>query len=174
MDSSPHLDLILLRSELRATARGKHVGASSYFHVDLVRARPRIAELLNATWHRFAVGLPDYNVLKLHPPSRVSFLTYDDFANPFPVLAGSLAVDLVARTARHTHYRSRDNPPILHRKELLLPAGHPLAAAAADLTARLDARGAFAHPRRIGTVHGWSRALTDVGLALHDAEVVGW
>ncbi|MDE2933018.1 MAG: hypothetical protein OXS47_04000 [Chloroflexota bacterium] len=175
MDNPPYLDVSRLRAHLRATGRGKHVGAASYFHLDLVRTRPAIAETLNATWRRYACAdSPDYNVLKLQPPSRVSFLTYDDFATPFPVLVRSLAVDVSAGTTRHTDYRDRDNPPILHRKEQLLPASHPFAAPAAALTARLEARGAFSDPRRIGTVNGWSRALADVGLALDHGEVVGW
>ena len=174
MDRFPHLDVSLVRERLRATARGKHVGASSYFHIDLVRTRPCLVDMLDATWGRFAGAPPDYNVVKLRPPSHVSFLTYDDFANPFPILARSLAVHVDARTARYTEYRNRANPPVLHRKELLLPAGHPLATHAAALTARLEARGAFANPRRIGTVDGWSRALADVGLALDQGEVVGW
>ena len=118
--------------------------------------------------------MPDYNVVKLLPPSRLSFLTYDDFNAPFPVLAYSLAINVAAGTARHTDYRGRLNPPILHRKELLLPPTHPLADGATDLTARLVARGAFADPRRIGTLHGWSSALAAVGLALHRGKVVGW
>ena len=174
MDSPPHLYVSRLRAQLTATGRGKHVRAASYFHLDLVRSRPRIAETLNATWRRFAAASPDYNVVKLQFPSRVSFLTYDDFASPFPVLAHSLAVDIDAGAARHADYRGRANPPILHRKELLLPVCHPLAAPAGHLTARLEARGAFSDPRRIGTVDGWSRALADVGLALDRGEVVGW
>ena len=175
MDNPPYLDVSRLRADLRATGRGKHVGAASYFHLDLVRTRPAIAETLTATWRRYAgADSPDYNVVKLQPPSRASFLSYDDFASPFPVLVRSLAVDVAAGTAHHADYRDRDNPPVLHRKELLLPACHPLAAAAADLTARLEARGAFSNPRRIGTVDGWSRALAGVGLALDRGEVVGW
>lgn len=175
MDNPPYLDVSALRAHLRAAGRGKHVGAASYFHLDLVRIRPVLAETLNATWRRYAAAdSPDYNVVKLQPPSQISFLTYDHFASPFPVLVRSLAIDLAAGTARGADYRDRDNPPILHRKELLLPAGHPLAAPAAALTARLEARGAFSDPRRIGTVHGWSRALADVGLALDRGEVVGW
>lgn len=174
MDWSPHLDVTFVRSRLRTTGRGKHIGSSSYFHIELIRTRPPIIDLLNATWHHFAAGPADYNVVKLQPPSRVSFLTYNDFASPFPVLARSLAVHLAPGTSRHTDYRNRANPPILHRKELLLPAGHALAADAADLTARLKARGAFANHRRIGTLDGWTRALREVGLALHRGEVVGW
>lgn len=175
MDNPPYLDVSALRAHLRATGRGKHVGAASYFHLDLVRTRPGIGEALNATWRRYAgADTPDYNVVKLQPPSRVSFLTYDHFVSPFPVLVRSLAVDVSAGAARHADYRDRDNPPILHRKELLLPACHPLATRAAALTARLKARGAFSDPRRIGTVDGWSRALADVGLALDRGEVVGW
>ena len=172
--SFAHLDVALVRSRLQATTRGKHVGPSSYFHVDLIRTQPYVVDLLNATWRNFVVERPDYNVVKLHPPSHVSFLTYHDFSKPFPVLAASLAVHLAAGTVRRTDYRNRSSPPILHRKELILPAGHPLAAGAAYLTTRLEASGAFANPRSIGTVDGWSRALADVGLALHRGEVVGW
>ncbi|MYE25512.1 MAG: hypothetical protein F4Y01_16500 [Gammaproteobacteria bacterium] len=174
MDSPSYLDVTRLRALLTATGRGKHLRATSYFHLDLVRRRPGIAESLSTTWDRFAAASPDYNVVKLQPPSRVSFLTYDDFANAFPVLAHSLAIDIAAGVARQVDYRGRDNPPILHRKELLLPACHPLVAPAADLTARLEARGAFSDPRRIGTVDGWSRALADVGLGLERGQVVGW
>ena len=174
MDRSAHLDISLVRSRLRTTARGKHIGASSYFHIDLVRTRPCIAEVLDAARRRIAPAGPGYDVVKLRPPSRVSFLTYDDFAAPFPVLARSFAVNVAAGTARRTEYRDRANPPVLHRKELLLPAGHPLAAGAADLTARLEAVGAFANPKRIGTVHGWSQVLAEVGLALRGDELVGW
>ena len=175
MDKPPYLDVSRLRAHLRATGRGKHVGAASYFHLDLVRTRPAIAEALNATWCRYAgADSPDYNILKLQLPSRIGFLTYDDFASPFPILVHSLALDVSAGAGRHADYRDHDNPPILHRKELLLPACHPLAAPAAALTARLEARGAFADPRRIGTVEGWRGALADVGLALDHGEVVGW
>ena len=174
MDRFPHLDVSLVRARLRATARGKHVGASSYFHIDLVRTHPCIVDMLDATWDRFTGAPPDYNVVKLRTPSHVSFLTYDDFASPFPILKRSLTVDVNVRTARYTDYRNRANPPVLHRKELLLPAGHPLSAGSAELTARLEALGAFANPRRIGTVDGWSRALADMGLALDQGEVVGW
>ena len=174
MDTPPYLDIPHLRSELCATGRGKHVGATCYFHIDVIRTLPRVLATLNAIRVRVPAASPTYNVVKLQAPSRISFLTYEDFASPFPVLAYSLALDVAANTARQTDYRNRNSPPILHRKELLLPEESPLAAGAAYLTARLEARGAFATPRRIGTARGWSRALADVGLALHRGQVVGW
>ena len=103
----------------------------------------------------------------------VSFLHYGDFAAPFPVLAESLAVDLATGTHRWTDYRHRGNPPVLHRKELLLPAEHPLVPEAAQRTRRLAVGGAFAEPSRIGTREGWLRALSRAGLSPEDREPVG-
>ena len=122
---------------------------------------------------RFA-DVPLYNVVKLDAQARLSFLWYGDFSVPFPVLSQSLSVDVAAGNSRRTEYQRRRNPPVLHRKELLLAANHPLVPDAVELTSRLESRGAFANPQRIGTLQGWSDALADMGLAIDGNEVVGW
>jgi hypothetical protein len=64
----------------------------------------------------------EWNVAKVSPGS-VSLLLYEDFdAAGFPALLASLKVDLETGRSAETDYRKRENPPILHRKETLLPA----------------------------------------------------
>ena len=151
-------------SELKATGRGKHVGRFSYYHVTLVSG-------VRDAWRRVAtigrsVGVSDaqYNVLKLDGFNRISFLLYEGFEVPFPPLLAAVSCDLGNGSVRRTDYGKRANPPILHRKELLLPENHPLVPEAARLTARLESLGAFDDATRIGTRVGWQRRLAELGV----------
>ncbi|MCY4029680.1 MAG: hypothetical protein OXH75_25620 [Acidobacteria bacterium] len=105
-------------------------------------------------------------MLKLNRQSRVSFLDYEEFSATFPTLRSALTCDLDRMTARHIIYASTGNPPVLHRKELLLPTDHPLVPDAVRLTASLESRGAFADTSRIGTRDGWTTTLAALGLHL--------
>ena len=69
-----------------------------------------------------------------------------------------LRCDLTRGTIRRINLVGRLNPPILHRKELLLPAEHPLVPEAVALTRRLQRRGAFRDTTTIGTRLGWHSA----------------
>ncbi len=55
------------------------------------------------------------------------------------------------------------NPPILHRKELLLPADHPRRAEYAALTQACESIGLFDEPTRIGYRRQWEQLLRDKG-----------
>ena len=149
---------------LKATGRGKHVGPFSYYHLSLVRSVPTVEERLDAIHPSIPDDRPSFNVVKLNDRNRVSFLLYEDFATPFPALLAALSCDLSSDTVRHTDYSSRRNPPILHRRELLLRYDDPIVSAAVALTSRLEELGAFTEPNRIGTRDGWHRHLAALGL----------
>ena len=104
--------------------------------------------------------------VKLNARSRVSFLRYERFSKPFPALLAALTCDLGRGTGRRFEFSQRRNPPILHRKELLLPAGHPLVPEAERLTDCLERLGAFEDARRIGTREGWSATLKSLGVTV--------
>ena len=156
-------DLARAYAELRATGRGKHVRSFSYYHASVVAERPTVAVYLSDLCRRFDASFEAFNVVKLDGRNRVSFLCYEDFDAPFPALLSALSCDLDQRTSRSTDY-GRRNPPILHRKELLLPRDDPRVPAAERLTRCLEARGAFADAKSIGTRKGWQRRLTELGL----------
>ena len=157
-------DLAWAYAELRASGRGKHVRSFSYYHASLVAEWPQVARFLDGLCCGFGGSFDDFNVVKLDGRSRVSFLRYEDFDAPFPALLAALSCDIEGRTGRRTNYADRRNPPILHRKELLLPSEDPRVRSAERLTRCLEARGALADARSIGTREAWRRRLRDLGL----------
>ena len=163
MPSSP-LPLAHLHASLRSTRRGKHIRWFSYYHMDLVDTLPRVTQDFAAIRAGLDLDKAPFNVVKLDAGRRVSFLLYEDFGAPFPALLAADSCDLSRDAVRHTDYAARRNPPILHRKELLLPADHPLVPDAERLTDRLEQLGAFQDTRRIGTREGWARHLASLGI----------
>lgn len=149
---------------LKASGRGKHVGPFSYYHVALVDQIAGAAKALSSIGKQFELGPTQYNVIKLNAVDRISFLQYEDFDVSFPTLFAAVSCNLSGRSVRQTDYAKRRNPPILHRKELLLPLRHPLVKEAARLTERLERRGAFVGTATIGTRLGWQRRLDELGL----------
>ena len=168
----PAQDLAQAHQTLRSTGRGKHVGTFSYYHVALVAERPIAARWLDIAQRRLVTIHFPYNVVKLNRHSRLTFLRYQHFHAPFPELRAALSCDLARQTARLAHYSALANPPVLHRKELLLPAACPIVFPSTRLTGELEELGAFADPTRIGTRHGWSQRLSELGLRIDGYSVV--
>ena len=140
-------------------------GRFSYYHISLLLHCPGVKPRLAAILGRLTEHSPDFNVVKLDRRSRLSFLLYGDFAAPFPVLLTAVTCNLDTRNVRQTAYAGRSNPPILHRKELLLRADHPLVPDAVRLTVSLERHGAFLDAQRIGTRKGWATTLEALGLS---------
>ena len=162
--SSARTFLTGLYALLKSTGRGKHIGPFSYYHVGLVSRVPEALVRLTAIRRVPKVGKGEFNVVKLDAVRRISFLLYDDFGVAFPALLASVSCNLDRGTIRRTNYAGRRNPPILHRKELLLPQDHPLVPQAESLTKRLEQLGAFVNTAPIGTRLGWQRRLDELGL----------
>jgi DNA phosphorothioation-associated putative methyltransferase len=117
-------------------------------------------------------GGAEWNVAKLSP-GAVSLLLYEDFdASGFPALLKSVRVDLDSGKHTKTDYRSRANPPILHRKEALLPADDPRRPVFAALTKAAEEHGLFAEPTRIGTRLQWAALLAAKGLRVEGQKLV--
>ena len=156
---------------LRKTGRGKHVGPNSYYHLTLVEEAPVSGSFFTKVCQDLIGASVHYNVLKLDRRSRISFLMYQDFSESFPVLDLAFSCNLRKGTVRKTNYLRRSNPPILHRKELLLREDDPLVPTAVRLTEQLEAHGAFTYSSSIGTRNGWMARLESIGLSIVDGEV---
>jgi DNA phosphorothioation-associated putative methyltransferase len=104
---------------------------------------------------------------------RVAFLEYEDFdAEHFPALRRSLLVDLQRHQSKLRDFSRSENPPILHRKELLLPSADPRRERFAALTAELEARALFAESHKIGLRRAWQERLDAAGIVLRDHRIV--
>ena len=143
---------------------GKHVGRFSYYHATLLTRLPKVRKSVNSLRLGVHEHTFEFNVIKLDPGSRISFLRYESFDTPFPALLTALSCDLERGIARHIDFTTRRNPPILHRKELLLPEDNPRVSEATRLTDRLERLGAFSNPATIGTRDGWRRQLLSLGI----------
>lgn len=106
-----------------------------------------------------------FNVVKFSTDFAVSFLEYRDFfTDPHPALAKAIRVNLAAGKVKELQYDIRVNPPILHRKETLLPRDHPDRPRFAQLTQQEEDAGLFDDPRTIGFKANWESLLQEKGL----------
>ena len=144
---------------------GKRVGRSIYLHRSALPFIPDDRKAVVEVAARNA-GWDAWNVVRLEDGGRVSLLEYQAFEDiPFPALLESRLVDIDGRVARRD-FRSSGNPPILHRKELLLPPGNPRVPEYAALTAELESKGLFEDANRIGTRQVWEARLNQAGIVL--------
>lgn len=161
------------RLVLHHSGRGKHVGSFGYYHAALIKQFPDTCKVIDSVRWGFPSPAQGYNVVKIDRGShRLSFLLYQDFTAAFPALRLSVSCRMDDGGSRITNYEQRANPPILHRKELLLPKEHPLVRDGELLTARLEELGAFEGKRKIGTRDGWNARLRQLGLMLVDDQLV--
>ncbi len=110
-----------------------------------------------------------WNVARIEA-RRIGLLLYRNFdRDPFPALARSWVLAEGSDVPAEIDYSHRINPPILHRKELLVADDYPLRAEWAKLTSSLVAASAFVDAHRIGTRRQWASRLDSLGL-----QVEGW
>jgi hypothetical protein len=117
-----HLRITVSRNMFRGVRPGFGCGLPALEAV--IACKRDVLELLISCYAQGA-GLQalQYNVVKLgtNQPT-VSFLLYEDFdAEPFPALLSSRTLRLSDGRWTTTDFRLQVNPPILHRKETLLP-----------------------------------------------------
>lgn len=111
-----------------------------------------------------------YNVIKFRTDElKVSFLSYPDFfVQAHPALQHAITIDLLKGDVRRADYAVNLNPPILHRKETMLPPEHRRFAEFRELTEAEELEGLFDDSRTIGFRLNWERLLSSKGLTIRD------
>lgn len=157
-------------------AEGKVVGSKKYLHVSALDLSCLATQRAVAEAVRQARLSDDaYNVVRLDVQGggSLSLLDYPSFfEHPFPALARSWKVDTGSGQFSYRDYRDSHNPPILHRKELLLPSGHQDIERFASLTADIEALGLFEDTARIGFRLQWEALLQERGYRVVGHQVV--
>jgi DNA phosphorothioation-associated putative methyltransferase len=155
---------------------GKRVLDSLYVHLSAYEQLPspelreRVKEALAAL-----PSATDYwpNVAKIHlETKRVSLLLYRNFETaPFPELTASWLPSESQQGGRRLRlYLNSANPPVLHRKELLVNADHPDRARWAEITRVAESLGLFDTPRAIGFRLNWQRVICERGYQLRGTQ----
>ncbi|KUY48845.1 DNA phosphorothioation-associated putative methyltransferase [Burkholderia sp. RF2-non_BP3] len=163
---APHLDADI----------GKVVARDVYFHVSLLECIPETVRRIveeGIALTRLTAG-SDFNVIRLsRSMSDMSLLDYPSFfGEAFPALYRSWSIDLDQKTYRYRSYESSINPPILHRKELLIAADHPQRLVFEHLTRAAEQIGLFDDPARIGFRKTFEALIKQRGYCLADHTLV--
>jgi DNA phosphorothioation-associated putative methyltransferase len=157
-------------AEAKLPMFGKKILNHIYCHISLNSAQNEEAQQAIAQAEILANVQADidYNVVKYEINGlTLSLLSYSDFFNnPFPVLEKSYRVDLEQQRVEIRSYRSSLNPPILHRKELLLSEHHPRIAEYREVTANAEQIGLFDNPVEIGFQQAWEKLIAEKGFQL--------
>jgi DNA phosphorothioation-associated putative methyltransferase len=169
LEPKGQLDQAALHAEaVRRVEGGKRVGDAVYLHSTLLAEQAaEVQQLIGLAANIAGVSDTSFNVARiaLRRP-EVALLSYPNFfEDAFPAIRSSCLVDLAERRASGTDFSAQNNPPILHRKELLLPEEHPQREEFRRLTAALEDYSAFDHPQHlIGRKLYWRQALEGLGL----------
>lgn len=147
-----------------------HLDALEYLH-DNTHRDQIVAALARVSAHPDRVP----NVAKLNQRTgKLSLLSYPCFdTEPFPELVCCWTFS--EREENEPSFRSYENsinPPILHRKELLVAPNHPKRCQWAELTTNAESLGLFDDPSTIGFRLNWDRLVHSKGYAISDDGIV--
>ncbi|GAG20936.1 unnamed protein product, partial [marine sediment metagenome] len=158
----------------RKSPVGKLMPRSLYIHTSALNTLPPALRVYEGCARNYIGEVDDANLVKLSRlEPKVSYLVYPRFeADPHPVLASSLLVPLQTFRVRERDYRSWANPPILHRKETLIPDSHPLWAKFARFTEQEERWDLYEEPHAIGTLEAWESQLRRHGAQIRGHRVV--
>lgn len=155
-------------------AAGKLLPGALYVHHTAVAQLPPVLRVYEGCGRQLAGAVEGLTLVKLcRRRAQVSYLVYEDFDRcAHPALREAFVADLRRLDLRHRDYRQAANPPILHRKELLVADGYPARGRFARLTAREERLGLLAAARAIGTRAGWEAVLAARGVSIRGHRVV--
>ncbi len=108
------------------------------------------------------------NVVKLNlRTGKISLLEYEPFEDSaFPALLGSWVIEPSSDSPTYRTYRTSLNPPVLHRKELLVAPNYPGRKGWQRLTEEAEELGLFDNTRTIGFRKNWLQLIEGKGFCL--------
>ena len=155
---------------------GKFVFGARYLHTSAIDHIDATQKDLIENARQIANVPPQaFNVVKIDT-QYITLLNYPLFSEEgFPSLREYWTVYLPDGPVRYRTYENSANPPILHRKELLLPDGDSDKDRFTCLTQSAEQIGLFDDPHRIGFRHPWNILLKKKGYKLvgHDLLPLG-
>ena len=150
---------------------GKKIFDDLYLHISLVDTIEK--DIQYPLVHRAFELLPfdcqkKICVIKINiKTGRISLLEYIDFdTDPFPALGDSWLTEPDSTIPIFRTYRASLNPPILHRKELLVAENYPNRDIWCETTKVAEALGLFENTKIIGFKRNWEQLIAGIGYEL--------
>lgn len=157
---------------------GKLVSDSIYIHKSALELlEQKLIDLVHSALLYCPEATSEVNVYRVDVTEQcVSLLSYPNFFDEaFPTLAASWRVSPASRHISFRTYKDSLNPPILHRKELLLPTDHPRYAEFSTMTEQAEQIGLFTNASRIGFKKQWDLLIRQAGYSVagHQFQPIG-
>lgn len=154
----------------------KVVGPDKYIHISSIELLSTdelglIQQALDCAGENPA---PSFNVVRIHKNlEHLSLLNYPMFyEQPFPEIKESWRYLSDSNEVVYRSFIDSVNPPILHRKELLLSSNYPGRDQFELLTQTAEELGLFDNPARIGYRNQWHDLIRDKGYELQDYQLI--
>ena len=163
-----------INTACRQSAVGKQTPTALYVHEDGLGHLEPVLRVYEGCARSFLGVVEDTNVYKLHRvKAQVSYLSYPTFdKDPHPAAHDTVVANLDEFRVFYRNYSESENPPILHRKEELVPAEYPGREKFARLTAQEERAGLFEDTDIIGFRRQWAEVLEERGVALRGHRLV--
>ncbi len=166
------MDLIEWRLLVSNLPEGKRVGGKVYLHRSALPASA--TSLVERLCERAGIGVDAFHVVSfVVAKPRLTLLSYPGFETEgFPALTDAWTVEVATAKATRRSYRADANPPILHRKELMVGAEHPSRGRFEALTSAVEKAGLLHDSEIIGHRVQWEEELRSKGLAVEGHKLV--
>ena len=167
-------DLTAITEACEQANVGKLLHEALSVHHTALPQLPALLRVYEGCGRQLAGAVDGMTLVKLsRKRAKVSYLVYPDFDRiGHPLFAEAVIANLPRLALYHRGYRTSENPPILHRKELFVSDDYPLRARFARLTQQEERLGLFIHANRIGTRDGWADVLRNHGLNVRGHRIV--
>lgn len=166
MNSADFAKLVANVSVGKTTPNAKYVHHSAIEGTALLEFIKRILTALKLSDFKWNIAKFSKHEFQF---SVLSYPKFDELA--YPELHKSVFVDLNEKRHRINDYTNTDNPPILHRKELMVLSDYPLFDEFEIITQEGESAGLYENSRIIGFKLGWEATINRAGYELVDGRL---
>lgn len=152
---------------------GKVLPDAIYIHPSYTSSLPPEIQIKIGIAQALAGDIDECNLIKVNKmKEKVSFLAYEDFdEEEHPALLYSYSVDIPKNHIEFWDFTTRENPPILHRKETFVGSDYPYYEKFKKLTEAEEQAGLLSS-NNIGTLLKWYELLNEKGYTIEDHQLL--
>ena len=169
------MDSVTFKQSIKQLRFGKALPDAIYIHRRALETESStLFKLCISAQKALKLSDDSWDIVKLFKKEfKISLLSYPEFdTESYPALKVSYQIDLGARRAKSASYETSENPPILHRKELMVSPADEHYEEFCAITREGEAAGLYHNPFRIGFKQSWNRIIKDAGYVLTNGRLV--